>query len=126
MECDRLRDAIPEYEAAISLTSDIAMQSHSYDSLAAVYDALEDYPKVSESYQQALKVDPQSGPAMVHWLSGSVAAEPSAPRYMQLGILLTETGQLSEARAAYEQALKLDPTLAEAKKSLDVLARSNK
>jgi tetratricopeptide (TPR) repeat protein len=111
--CDRLQDAIPEYETAISLTPDPAMQSHFYDSLAAVYDALGDYGKVRESYQHALKLSPQSSSAMVQWLTQSVAAEPSAPRYVQLGILLQETGKLSEARAAYEQARKLDPTLTE-------------
>jgi tetratricopeptide (TPR) repeat protein len=111
--CDRSQDAIPEYETAISLTSDPAMQSHFYDSLAAVYDALGDYGKVRESYQHALKASPQSGAAMVQWLTESVAAQPSAARYVQLGILLQETGKLSEARAAYEQARKLDPTVTE-------------
>jgi hypothetical protein len=117
--CDRLQDAIPEYETAISLTSDPAMQSHFYDSLAAVYDALGDYTKVRESYRQALKVTPDHGAAMTQWLTQSVAAQPSAPRYVQLGILLQETGRPSEARAAYQQALKLDPNLAEATERLN-------
>lgn len=112
---DRLQDAIPEYEKAISLTSAPDMQSHLYDSLAAVYDALEDYPKVRESYEQALRVNPQSGASMIQWLTQSVAAQPSAPRYVQLGILLQESGKQSEARAAYEQALKLDPELTAAR-----------
>ena len=58
VQCDRLQDSIAEYETAISLASEPAMQAHFYDSLAAVYDALEDYPKVRESYEQALKVSP--------------------------------------------------------------------
>jgi len=114
--CDRLQDAIPEYETAISLTSDPAMQSHYYDSLAAVYDALGDYNKVRISYQQALKISPASSANMVQWLTQSVAAQPSASRYVQLGILLQETGKPSEARAAYDQARKLDPNLPEASK----------
>ena len=108
---DRLQDAIPEYDAAVSLTSDPAMQSHLYDSLAAVYDALDDYPKVRESYHQALKINPQSSATMIQWLTQSVAAQPAAPRYVQLGILLQESGKSSEAAAAYQQALKLDPSL---------------
>jgi len=126
VQCNRLQDAIPEYETAISLTSETAMQSHYYESLAAVYDALGNYAKVRESYQQALKITPQRSADMVQWLTQSVATDPSPPRYVQLGILLQETGKLSEARAAYEQALKLDPTLVEAKQSLDVLARDGK
>ena len=123
---DRLQDAIPEYEAAISLTSDPAMQSHLYDSLAAVYDALDDYPKVRESYQQALKVNPQSSATMIQWLTQSVAAQPSAPRYVQLGILLQESGKSSEAAAAYEQALKLDSRLTAASDYLRALTADSK
>jgi tetratricopeptide (TPR) repeat protein len=114
VQSDRLEAAIPEYETAISLTSDFEMQSHFYESLAAVYDALEDYGKVRKSYQQALRVTPQRGEQITQWLSQSVATQPSAPRYVQLGILLQETGKLPEARAAYERALKMEPTLVEA------------
>ena len=121
-----MQDAIREYETAISLASDPAMQSHFYDSLAAVYDALGDYGNVRASYQHALKVSPESGAAMVQWLTQSVAAQPSASRYIQLGILFEETGKPSQARAAYEQALKLEPTLTEATEYLDALAPSGK
>jgi protein O-mannosyl-transferase len=121
VESDQLEAAIPEYETAISLTSDVAMQSHFYESLASVYDALEDYGKVRESYRQALRVTPQRSREMTQWLTESVAAQPSAPRYVQLGILLQETGEVSDARAAYQQAARLDPTLTEAKKSLVAL-----
>jgi len=119
---DRLQDAIPEYDTAISLTSDPAMQSHLYDSLAAVYDALGNYPKVGESYEQALQVNPQSSATMIQWLTQSVAAQPSAARYVQLGILLQKTGRKSEAAAAYERALKLDPGLTAAGDYLHALA----
>ena len=36
-------------------------------------------------------------------------------------MLLQELGKLPEARVAYQQALKLDPTLTEAKASLNAL-----
>ena len=124
VESDRLQDAILEYETAISLASDPAMQSHFYESLAAVYDALGDYGKVRESYQQALKVTPQRSAEMTNWLTQSVAAQPSAARYVELGILLQETGKLSEARTAYEQALKLDPNQTEPKEFLNNLAEN--
>jgi Flp pilus assembly protein TadD len=100
------------------------MQSHFYESLAAVYDALGDYSKVRESYQQALKVTPQRSAEMTNWLTQSVAAQPSPARYVQLGILLQETGKLSQARAAYEQALKLDPNQTEPKEFLNNLAQN--
>jgi tetratricopeptide (TPR) repeat protein len=123
---NRLQDAIPEYETAISLSREPAVQSHYYESLAAVYDALEDYAKVRSNYQQALKVTPERTADMVQWLTQSVAAKPSAPRYVELGILLQETDKLSEARAAYEQALKLDPKMIVANEYLDALAQNGK
>jgi hypothetical protein len=126
VECDRLQEAIPEYRTAISLASDLAMRSHYYDSLAAVYDALGDYVKVRESYEQALKAAPERSALMVEWLTQSVRAEPSAARYVQLGILLEQTGNLSEARGAYEQALKVDPNLTEATQFLRELRADGK
>jgi len=63
---------------------------------------------------------------MIERISQDAAGAPSGPRYLQLGMLLQEIGKLPEARVAYEQALNLDPTLAEAKESLDALERSNK
>jgi protein O-mannosyl-transferase len=126
VQCGRLQDAIQEYETAISLSSDLTMQSHFYESLAAVYDALGDYGKVRESYQQALAATPQRRTEMTEWLTQSVATRPTPSRYVELGILLQETGKLSEARAAYERALKLDPKLVEATDFLRALARDGK
>jgi Flp pilus assembly protein TadD len=63
---------------------------------------------------------------MVHRISLYAAQSPSGRRYLQLGILLQELGALTEARTAYEQALKLDPRLTEAKASLDALPRGSK
>jgi Flp pilus assembly protein TadD len=126
VQCGHLQDAIREYEIAISLSSDLTMQAHFYESLAAVYDALGEYGKVRESYQQALKVTPQRSADMIEWLTQSVATRPTPSRYVELGILLQETGNLSEARAAYEQALKLDPKLIEATELLRALAQNGK
>ena len=78
VQCDAVpQEAIQEYEIAVSLSSEPTMQSHFYESLAAVYDALGDYGKVRESYQQALKVTPQRSADMIEWLSQSVAARPT-------------------------------------------------
>jgi tetratricopeptide (TPR) repeat protein len=123
--CGRLQDAIEQYLTAIQLTSDERMQARTYESLGALYSALGDYAKVHESYRKALQLDPQQADNMVRHLSRSIAAQPTSQSYLQLGMLLQEIGKLTEARVAYEQALKLDPTLAEAKKSLDALPRSN-
>ena len=63
---------------------------------------------------------------MIQWLTQSVAAQPSAPRYVQLGILLQENGKTHEARVAYQQALKLDPGSTAASNYLHALASDGK
>ncbi|HWY55570.1 MAG TPA: tetratricopeptide repeat protein [Terriglobales bacterium] len=123
VESDRLTDAISEYESTIKATADPAIQARCYESIATIYDQLGDYAKVRENYQLALQADPTQAPGMVERISRDAAGAPSAPRYLQLGILLQELGKLPEARIAYQQALGLDPKLAEAKESLDALKR---
>jgi tetratricopeptide (TPR) repeat protein len=66
----RWQDAIAEYQSAIQMASGVSIhsqwkdvavrtiQAHSYANLAAIYDELGDYPKMRDSYRQALKVDP--------------------------------------------------------------------
>jgi tetratricopeptide (TPR) repeat protein len=115
----QLPDAVAEFEAAIPLTSNPIMQTRFYESLATLYDMLGDYLKMRDNYRQALKVDPEQGSGMVERISRDIADQPTGPRYLQLGVLLQEAGKLSEARAAYEQALKLDPRLQAAKQSLE-------
>jgi tetratricopeptide (TPR) repeat protein len=114
-----LPDAVAEYQQAVPLTSDATLQVRYHESLASIYDMLGDYQKVRDNYRQALKLDPQQGPGMIERMSRDIADQPTGPRYVQLGILLQETGKLPEARTAFEQAVKLDPTLQPAKQSLD-------
>jgi tetratricopeptide (TPR) repeat protein len=122
-ECGRLQDAVAEYEAAIQLTTNPEKQARSYESLAILQGELGEYSKVRESYHEALITDPQLSEDMIRNLSRAFAANPSVGGYLSLGMFLEAAGRLSEARAAYQQALELDPTLAEAKKSLNALGR---
>lgn len=133
----RLQDAIVEYQKAIEVAAGVrlssgskdvavpAIQARSYESLATIYDELGNYSEMRESYRQALKIAPQEEPGMIERMTQSAADDPSGPNYVQLGVLLQEAGHLPEARAAYEQALKLDPTLQEAKQSLGTLRQEN-
>jgi cytochrome c-type biogenesis protein CcmH/NrfG len=50
-----------------------------------------------------------------------VAEEPSAEKYFRLGQVFQQHGRITEAKAAYKQALKLNPKLTEARESLDAL-----
>lgn len=121
LQCGRLQDAAKEFTTAAQVASSAKVQSRSYESLATIYDELGEYDKLRESYQQALKADPRGGPGMIERLSEDASAEPTGARYLQLGLLLQETGQVSAAREAYQQALQLDPTLEQAKQFLAAL-----
>ena len=125
-ECERLQDAIAEYRTALQLTSDNKIRARTYESLGALYGALGDYANVRESYRQALQFDPQQAPEMIQHLSQSIAAQPTGGSYLQLGMLLQQTGKVREACAAYQQALDLDPTIAEARESLQALGQRTK
>jgi cytochrome c-type biogenesis protein CcmH/NrfG len=126
------RDAISEYELAISLAPDHKMLVVAYQTLGRLYGELGNYSKARESYQQALRIDPQNVAAK-NALDGidlseairSVAESPSSQGYLRLGQLLQRRGQVSEARTAYEQALQLNPKLDEAQKALRVLNSSS-
>jgi protein O-mannosyl-transferase len=121
VESGRPTDAIKEYESTIKASSDPATQARCYESIAAIYDEFGDYPKVRDNYRLALQADPTQGPSMIERASQETASLPSAPHYLQQGMLFEELGKLPEARLAYQQALKLDPNLAEAKSALQAL-----
>ncbi len=122
----RYQDAVREYKTAIPLTSDPEVKTRCYETIAVLYGMLGDYSNVHETYREALQLDPGQGSQMVERLSQSAAAENSGQDYLQLGLLLEETGEFSEARSAFTQALKLDPTLDEAKRLLSVPVRKKR
>jgi hypothetical protein len=124
-ECGQLHEAVGEYVTALQLTSDSPTRAHAYESLAALYAALGDYANVRESYRQALQADPQQADAMLSHVSESIVYQPTGESYLQLGLLQEQAGHPSEALLAYEQALKLDPGLREARESLDALRRGD-
>jgi tetratricopeptide (TPR) repeat protein len=125
------QDAISEYERAISLAPDPKMLVAAYQTLGKLYGERGNYSKARESYEQALRIDPQEVNAR-NALDGidfseavrNAAESPSSQGYLRLGQLLQQRGQTSEARAAYQQALRLNPKLEEAQKALRVLNSS--
>jgi tetratricopeptide (TPR) repeat protein len=119
----RYQDAVREYETAISLTSDSEVRIRCYETIALLYGLLGDYPRVRETYRQALQLDPAQASQIEQRLSQQAADENSGPAYLQLGLFLDETGKPSEARSAFAQALKLDPALDEAKRLPEIPER---
>jgi cytochrome c-type biogenesis protein CcmH/NrfG len=109
------------------------MQAVACETLGRLYSQVGNYATARASYQQALRIDPQrvtasEGLAKVEMSDAirNVAESPSDESYLRLGQVLQQTGRVLEARAAYQQALKLNPKLAEAKSALDSLKASGK
>lgn len=125
-ESDHLSDAIAQYESTIEVSSNPTLQARCYESIAAISDELGAFAKVRDNYRLALQADPGQAADMIARVSQEAVTSPSAPNYLQLGMLLQEVGKLDEARTAYMNALKLDPSLTIAKESLDALARSQR
>jgi tetratricopeptide (TPR) repeat protein len=127
------QEAISEYEIAISLAPDPQMLVMAYQPLGRLYGERGNYSKARESYQQALRINPQEVSAKnaldeldFSEAIRSVAESPSSQGYLRLGQLFRQRGQVSEARSAYGQALQLNPKLDEARKALLVLNSSSK
>jgi len=85
-----------------------------------------------ESYQQALRINPQEVNAKnaldeIDFSEAirNVAESPSSQGYLRLGQLMQKRGQVTEARSAYEQALHLNPKFDEAQKALRALNSSS-
>jgi len=125
-EAGQLQEAIAEYQTAADLTSQPRTLARVYESIAALSAALGDYATVRESYKQAWLADPQHRPEMIQALTEDIATRPNAGGFYSLGFLLEQDGKLPEARDAYAEALKLDPTLADAKQALEAIEQGKK
>ena len=125
VQVGRTEEAIVEYSAAIQSTSDTTIQIRCYDSLATLYADLGDFAKVRQSYQQALAIDPRQGLGLIQQLAGDAERDSNPAEYLQLGILLEESGQPAAARTAYENATRLDPSLGTAKQLLGAVGQTH-
>jgi hypothetical protein len=125
-ESGHLQDAIAEYQIAAELTDQPRTMARCDESIAALSAALGDYSTVRESYQQAWQADPQHRPEMIQAVIEDTTNRPTPGGFYSLGFLLEQAGKLPEARDAYAQALKLDPTIAQAKQSLETIDQGNK
>jgi hypothetical protein len=130
---DRPRDAVLEYETAISLISDPIRRLTAYETLGSLYSQLGAYSKARTSYQEALRINPQDskardGLAKLEFSDAlrNVAESPSGESYLQLGRVLEQQGRPGEAQTAYARALELNPKLGAAQQAIDALSQSGK
>jgi Tfp pilus assembly protein PilF len=136
-EHQRFREAVEQYNTAISLTSDRGLLAASYANRGSAYRELGDDTKAQESYDQALRLNPNQFNAYlglgrllerqgkleeaISNYSRSVELRPTDQGYLWLGRALEKANRSREALAAYQEALKISPDLEEAQKAIDAL-----
>jgi tetratricopeptide (TPR) repeat protein len=128
-----LREAMPQYQAVLGLTSDPHLVLKALIDLGAVSHQLGDFAAGRQYYFQALKLQPGNEVAFmnlgklamderIQQLAQSASAAPSATAYLQLGQLQQAAEHPQEARASYLHALQLDPKTEEARRALQTLS----
>jgi len=85
--------AIERYKAAAELARNIRTKARAYNNLAYAYKEIGDYPDAKQSFQNAVKWDPEYSGA---WIS--------------LGLLAQKHGDLALAVNAYGHALNIQPS----------------
>jgi len=134
-----MREAVDQYDAAVNLTSDPGFLTLTYANLGATQLAMGEQGEAAKSFEESLRYNPTQFNA---WLglgllaqrqgkldeaiadfSRSVAAQPTAQGFYELGHTLAQTGRTAEALQAYQQALKVDPDFAQAQQALDAVGQ---
>jgi hypothetical protein len=128
----RWQDAVTEYLTAVPMTTDPELLVTEYRALGTAYRQLGEKTKSREYYQQALQINPRDtgsflGLGMLRMdevilkQQEILRGHPTAGGFLQLGQLLQQAMRDSEAKAAYEQAVKLGDSSGEARKALEAL-----
>jgi tetratricopeptide (TPR) repeat protein len=117
----QMQQAIDEYEIAMRAHPDAKLRARIYADLGVIYRQLGNYDKARENSRLALAADPEEVEDFIRKLSLSLARQPTAFGYWLLGLRLEGADQISQARAAYDQALKLNSQFSPAMRSLALL-----
>jgi len=122
-------EALAEYTTAARLTAEPNLLTVIYKNLGSVYRQLGDSSRAEESYRQVLKIDPRDQTALlalgvvrrdhrIQDLQRSLAEQPRADGYLELGRLLQQAGRTNDARDAYQKSIELGDKSGEAHKAL--------
>lgn len=122
----KLADAIREYETVLRAKPKPKLQAYTYANLGVIYRQLGNYAAAKENSEQALRVDSEAIGELIQQLSDMVVTHPTAVGYFRLGLLLEGASQFTEARAAYERALQLNPRFSPARKALELVPSTSR
>lgn len=128
------RQAIEQYQSALSLTHDPQDLLALYTDLGVAYRQATDYAAASRSFQQVLQLDPANAGAMsalggvvlrqsATKLEQDLSLHPTADGFSKLGSIWEQAGDGERAKWAYQSALALDAKFPSAENGLERLAR---
>jgi protein O-mannosyl-transferase len=112
--------AVAQYKLALQSAPNKYLKSRAYLNLGGAYQDEGDFADSREAYREALEIYPQDRDVLrdmarlgareqIAKLSKSAAANPSVDAYMQLGRAQQSAGLFEDARASFQQALRLNP-----------------
>lgn len=107
-QATKFEEAEVSYKKAIEVKPDFA---EAYNGLANVYNALKKFDLAAEASKKALELSSGTPGAA----GSTAAAAPSASAVFNQGVILWNAGKIPDAKAQFEQAVKLDPNLADAR-----------
>jgi tetratricopeptide (TPR) repeat protein len=136
--CERQRKnyvpALQEDQAVLRLTSDKRLRSYALVNMGSDYRHLKDYDRAKESYEAALRVNPETARAFVGLgmlaqkngehneavknYTRAVELEPSDVGYLLLAQALQQSGQPAASQAAMADARRVSPDFERAQQAL--------
>lgn len=135
-----LQAAIEHYQAVVRYTTSPALLTSAHAYMGTAYRKLGEAAPARENFQAALQLQPANsvaltGLGLLSWKAGdftaaaqqfsmAAAVRPTDVAFLLLAKAESQRGHTSEAQAAYEQAQKLSPDLAQAQRDVtDLLAQ---
>ena len=103
-------EAEASYKKAIEIKPDMA---EAYNGLANLYNAEKKFDQAAEASKKAMELSQAAGAAGGPGGAGAAGGASAAAVYNQ-GVILWNAGKIPEAKAQFEQAVKLDPNNADA------------
>jgi len=104
-------DAEASYKKALELKPDMA---EAYNGLANLYNAQKKFDQAAEASKKAMELSQAAGAAGGAGGAAGAAGGANASAVYNQGVILWNAGKIPEAKAQFEQAVKLDPNNADA------------
>ena len=129
--------AILEFEHVVRYSENPDRAAEAHRRMGIIYAQAKDFQKGRDQLIEAFKLTPNDPLVMqnlamleadeaVDKFSRAMPSHPSAQDYFQLGQLHEHALNVREAKSAYDEALKINPNLADARRALDQLSQNQK